>query len=353
MHRKLTFVSIFTLMMLMMSCSTDVVPDSVASGRQESLLYSGHNENVQDVIVQLNVTEGVMHQWIEKQDVSYPSRSPDGTQVAYFAYEDAEVFSLWIADNLGQNARKTGGPYPFHAGVTPAEWSYDSQYLAFRVSPNEHEAFVYVIDVVTGHEIVVVEGWDFSWSRLTNHIAIYNGVELQLVSIPDGAIQSVLQTFIPNPYDSLDWLSDRQTIVFPADSEKFLTGIYAVDVDSDNVYPLLPDDPNVVYRSICCVQVSPNGEYLSFVTNTQTKDGDSIIATLMMLDINKDDVLSLAENVVSPITWSPDSTHIVFGSTEDESGEPISSWDLLQISLNDNVVTQLTYNGAAPNGVTW
>ena len=173
MHRKLTFVTIFIPMMLMMSCSLNIVPDSVVSDRQGSLLYSGHNENVQDVIVQLNVTEGAMHQWIEKQDVSYPSRSPDGTQVAYFVYEDAEVFSLWIADNLGQNALKTGGPYPFYAGGMVAEWSFDARYLAFRVSPDPHQASIYVVDVGTGDEIEIVTGWDFAWSRQNNHLAVY------------------------------------------------------------------------------------------------------------------------------------------------------------------------------------
>lgn len=233
------------------------------------------------------------------------------------------------------------------------EWSFDSRYLAFRASPEKHEALLYVVDTTTGQEIKVVEGWDFAWSSSATKLAIYTGTELQVIDVPTGTVRSLLTVSIPNPTGSLTWLLTQNTIVFPADSKQFVTGIYTVNEDGKNMRQLLLDDSDLVYRSVCCLQTSPNGRYLAFVANFQTLVEVPAIATLAVLDINNGEVIPLAYHTSGPIAWSPNSTHIIFGSTEDEEGKPVGSWDLFQVSLSDQVITRLTYSQTAPNGVTW
>lgn len=353
MRRNLALITIFAFLILIVSCKRDVIPDSVVSSQQNILLYSRYNENGQVVIVQQDVTDRVMRQWIARQDVDYPSRSPDGTQVAYFVYEGTEVFSLWVADNLGQNARKIGGPYPFYAGNMGAEWSFDARYLAFRVSPDPNQAFVYIVDATTDGEVEIIPGWDFAWSHQNNQLAVYTGSLIQIWDIENRLSQDLLDVYVPNPNNGLAWLVSQQTVVFLADLRQQIMGIYSVDVVDKRVHLLLPDDPDLAYRSLCCLQVSPNGKYIAFLMNSQSLSGVVGIANLMVLDVDSAEVFAVDGDISGPIVWSPDSRYIAYGNLTDETGEPIGSWDLFLFSLDQRSVTRLTYDRAAPTGLTW
>ena len=353
MDKKCMHFTLLTLIVLITACSQSVEPDLVTLGRQNSLLYDRYNEDARNVIVKMNINETVEHQWLEQQDATYPSRSPDGAQVAYFVYEGTEVFSLWVADNLGKNARKIGGPYPFYAGNMAAEWSFDARYLAFRVSPDPHQALIYVVDADIGEEMEIVTGWDSAWSRQNNQLVVYTGSVLQVLDIETQVNHHLLDVYIPNPTNSLDWLLDQQTVLFLSDVRRWITGIYAVDVESHEVRLILPDDPDLSYRSLCCLKVSPNGEYVAFVVNSQSLSETASIATLMILNINNTEIFPVGYSISGPIAWSPDSNYIVFGSLKDEVGNPIGSWDLFLFSLNKRSVTRLTHDGAAPTGLTW
>lgn len=345
---------VISLLITAISCQGGRAPFTQANSPGSTLLYSGYNDDLQDVIKELDLVTQISRLWVEDQGICCPARSPDRNQVVYFEQKRLEEYSLWVAGANGQEAMQIGGTYSFRAGLMSAEWSFDSQYIAFRASPDRNSAMIYVLDAATGQEITSLGGWDFAWSPTLNQLVVYGGSGLRVVDIPSGQERWVLDVFIPNHNHSLDWTSDGRTIIFPKDVDTLLSSIYAVDVDGSNLRELTHDTQQYVNRAIGNIQVSPDGDHLLFVCNTyRTDEGVSDTAALMILNLTSGEVHQVASGVSGPIVWSPDGMRVVFGSTEDAEGEPIEGWDLFQVSLEDGAITRLTFDNAAPNGLTW
>ena len=145
----------------------------IAAHQTDSLLYSGTNDNLRQVIVELYPWSQASRLWIEtQQNICCPSRSPDRSRVAYFAREESEMCSLWVADSDAQNAVQVGGRYPCYSSNVNVEWSFDEQYVAFCTGPDIDTMKVYVLDAVTGHEVIAVSGRDLAWSKMSNQLVM-------------------------------------------------------------------------------------------------------------------------------------------------------------------------------------
>lgn len=355
------FTLITLLTVVVISCQSEIGSQTeTVVHRSDSLLYSEINDDLRWVIVQADPWSQESRLWIvSQQDVCCPSRSPDGSQIAYFVREESEVWSLWIADSDGQNAMQISEPYLYHStGGIGAEWSFDGQYIAFRARYDADSVIVYVLDAVTGQVTTAVPGLDFDWSRTTNQLVVYEGQSasrLDVIDIPSGTAHWLLNVYLPNHYGALDWMPNRQTIVFSTPVDQEVTnpsGIYAIDADGSNLHELTRDTAQFADRDISDVQVSPNGKFVLFGSSFYTEEGVGG-SGLMVLDLDNGEVRHLASGVTGPVTWSPDSKYIAFGSTEDAEGNKVENWELFLVGLDDGSITQLTYSGAAPHGLAW
>jgi Tol biopolymer transport system component len=304
------------------------------------------------VIYQLDVTTQESSVWLEGEGHLFrPLRSPNRTQVAYFVWHEIdEYYSLWIADADGTNARQLSETHLCADGLM-AEWSFDSRYIAFRSTPGNNTAYIHILDTVTGQEPLFIGGVDFDWSPTASQLAVVGGGGIRIVDIPEGTEQWLLkqefgtELHISSPRDTLDWLPEGRTILFAAATRTDFSdvSIYAVGVDGGNFRNLISDVTQLPEGHIHSIQVSPDGNHVLGSSGNK----------LIVLDISSGEVRQLASGLSGPSVWSPDSMSIVFGSYQDEEGDQIRTWELFQVSMVDGDITRLTFDEAAPIGLTW
>ena len=219
----------------------------------------------------------------ELPDSTQITLSPDASFISFGRYRQAtENNDVWMmrSDGMGlRNLTQTENRYE-----SVYDWSPGSRRIAIERSQPEGPPAIYLLNVFTGKETRIVEGYRPSFS-------------------PDG---TKLAYAAPSP-DLADFTTDIYTIDLSDGAVTRLTE----DSSSDDDYP----------------DWSPAGGWLSFsrIPLGQMNENEGPYADIWRVRTNGDDAENLTSyqddyNGVSTAAWSPEGTHIAYNTENDGGG---------------------------------
>jgi TolB protein len=229
--------------------------------------------------------------WQDDQQHFYPSLSPDGVNVLYAGFREAnvyEIYNLNVTD--GTEVRLTN-----RIGIlTSPEFSPDRQKIVFtRNKPATNQFQIMVMDANGDNvgNIPQIEGWDTTWSADGKRIlfaANINGLT-QLFTINLDGRQLAQISNLPAIRGRSDWSPDGQYIATYS-GEAWHREVYIMNADGSNVRQLTPSGGNSQGPAF-----SPDGKWIVF-TAYFDHPGDDHGCEIYFIRIDGTDLRRLTNN---------------------------------------------------------
>jgi TolB protein len=221
----------------------------------------------------------------------YASLSPDGQNVIYSAFREANVHEIYEMTLIDATVTRLTN----RLGVlTAAEVSPDGMRITFaRGMPSTNQVQVWVMDRngVNPENIPQLVGWDPTWSPDGKQILFASDrdglVQLFTVSINGRGLHRL--TNLPAIRGRSDWSPDGQSIVTYS-GEAWNREIYIMNADGSNVRQLTPTGGNSQGPSF-----SPDGKWVAF-TAYFDKYGDDHGCEIYIMRVDGTDLRRLTDN---------------------------------------------------------
>jgi len=224
----------------------------------------------------------------------YPAWSPDGTKIAFYAYEDSTTWSINVMDSNGENRTRLTGT----AGVRDAApvWSPDGTTIAFsRVRDDRYEIWVMDPDGGSQRRLGDFEGFAPQWSP--------DGSRLAFCTVPRGEIFIVAadgsspRQLTDNEVDDMwpAWSPDGAAIAFMS-GERDHHQIWLMNADGSGAKRLTNngyDDWRPMW--------SPDGSKIAFLSFREGKAG----IYLMNSDGTEERHLTPFSDYALQVAWCP------------------------------------------------
>lgn len=262
------------------------------------IVYASSRYGNLDIFV-TDVTANKLRQQLTIDDLNQtgPSWSPDGSQIAFYAYEDlAGNADIYLMDADGENVvNLTNSP---DANDRYVSWSPDGKYLIFHSN----------------------RSGDLDGSR---------DYELYTLNV---ATQAVAQITLNNVDDlGPDWSPDGKLIAFHSyEAGKYR--IFTINPDGTNRQQLSPDDIDNAYFPTW----SPDGQTLAFHVNHTTH------TQIFLMNADGSAVRPLMDDSVDDRfpDWSPDGSSVIF-QREQPNEQNIEVYGLYYYTLETNTLTAI------------
>ncbi len=229
--------------------------------------------------------------WQDNLQHFYPSLSPDGQNVLYAGFREAnvyEIYNLNVKD--GTEDRLTN-----RIGIaTSPEFSPDGQKIVFtRNNPNNNQFQIMIMDRNGDNvgNIPQVLGWDTTWSPDGKKILFASDRDglTQLFTINLQGKQLSRLTNLPAIRGRSDWSPDGQFIVTYS-GEAWNREVYIMNADGSNVRQLTPSGGNSQGPSF-----SPDGKWVTF-TAYFDHSGDENGCEIYIIRTDGTDLRRLTDN---------------------------------------------------------
>lgn len=223
----------------------------------------------------------------------YPSWSPDGTQIAFYAYRDSTTWSLYRMDINGANrVPLTAEPQ----GVRDAgpDWSPDGKTIAFsRLQESESE--IWLVDADGGRPRKLLSGFAPRWSPDGRRLVFYTrrDGELYVVEADGSNLQRLTMDEIEDKWPA--WAPDGRRIAFMSGSR----GNYQIHVmmADGSGRTQLTDDPFDNWQPVW----SPDGTMIAFTSFR----GDTVGVFVMRADGTGARHVTPFSDLAMQVAWAP------------------------------------------------
>ena len=262
----------------------------------------------------LELPSGSPEQITRHEDkVSFVDYAPVGNALIYGmdAGGDERIQFYLLADAAGKARALTQRPKIIHIW---GGWSPDAKRIAFGANIRDQAFFdVYVMDVDTGKEACVFQGdghfAPVAWSPDGKSLAVIEmrgslDIDLHLLDIATGRIEKLLAPKGEGRHQSVRFARDGKSIFLSTDLDRDFLGLARLDLATRKVEWLHAPDWDVEV-----VRPSRDNARIAHVTNIE---GYGNLAIRDMAT-GKDLKIELpGPGIVPEVTWTPDSTAIVF-----------------------------------------
>ena len=262
----------------------------------------------------LDLPSGVPEQVTRHADkVSFVDFAPVGDALIYGmdAGGDERIQFYLLAGGDGAERPLTRRPKIIHIW---GGWSPDARRIAFGANIRDQAFFdVYVMDVATGEETCVFQGdghfAPVAWSPDGKHLAVIEmrgslDIDLHLLEIATGKMEKLLQPIGESRHQSVRFARDGKSIFLATDIDRDFLGFARLDLATRKTEWLHAPDWDVEV-----VRPSRDNARIAHVTNIE---GYGNLAIRDMAS-GKDLKIELPGlGIVPEITWTPDSSAIVF-----------------------------------------
>ena len=262
----------------------------------------------------LELPSGSPEQITRHEDkVSFVDYAPVGNALIYGmdAGGDERIQFYLLADSAGNARALTQRPKIIHIW---GGWSPDAKRIAFGANIRNQAFFdVYVMDVDTGEETCVFQGdghfAPVAWSPDGKSLAVIEmrgslDIDLHLLELATGKIDKLLAPKGEGRHQSVRFARDGKSIFLSTDLDRDFLGLARLDLATRKVEWLHAPDWDVEV-----VRPSRDNARIAHVTNIE---GYGNLAIRDMAT-GKDLKIELpGPGIVPEVTWTPDSTAIVF-----------------------------------------
>lgn len=262
----------------------------------------------------LELPSGSPEQITRHEDkVSFVDYAPVGNALIYGmdAGGDERIQFYLLADSAGNARALTQRPKIIHIW---GGWSPDAKRIAFGANIRNQAFFdVYVMDVDTGKEACVFQGdghfAPVAWSPDGKSLAVIEmrgslDIDLHLLDIATGRIEKLLAPKGEGRHQSVRFARDGKSIFLSTDLDRDFLGLARLDLATRKIEWLHAPDWDVEV-----VRPSRDNARIAHVTNIE---GYGNLAIRDMAT-GKDLKIELpGPGIVPEVTWTPDSTAIVF-----------------------------------------
>jgi dipeptidyl aminopeptidase/acylaminoacyl peptidase len=262
----------------------------------------------------LELPSGSPEQITRHEDkVSFVDYAPVGNALIYGmdAGGDERIQFYLLADAAGKARALTQRPKIIHIW---GGWSPDAKRIAFGANIRDQAFFdVYVMDVDTGEETCVFQGdghfAPVAWSPDGKSLAVIEmrgslDIDLHLLELATGKIDKLLAPKGEGRHQSVRFARDGKSIFLSTDLDRDFLGLARLDLATRKVEWLHAPDWDVEV-----VRPSRDNARIAHVTNIE---GYGNLAIRDMAT-GKDLKIELpGPGIVPEVTWTPDSTAIVF-----------------------------------------
>lgn len=262
----------------------------------------------------LELPSGSPEQITRHEDkVSFVDYAPVGNALIYGmdAGGDERIQFYLLADSAGNARALTQRPKIIHIW---GGWSPDAKRIAFGANIRNQAFFdVYVMDVDTGKEACVFQGdghfAPVAWSPDGKSLAVIEmrgslDIDLHLLDIATGRIEKLLAPKGEGRHQSVRFARDGKSIFLSTDLDRDFLGLARLDLATRKIEWLHAPDWDVEV-----VRPSRDNARIAHVTNIECY-GNLAIRDMAT---GKDLKIELpGPGIVPEVTWTPDSTAIVF-----------------------------------------
>jgi Tol biopolymer transport system component len=288
--------------------------------------YRGRNLNITDVNRNISIT------LFNNLSPKCPSWSPNGQKIAFKA--DDGLYVIDLAQGTTRQITQLKAVY------NSPLWVNDQHILFLGEGDDIYQRDLQVFMIDENGENLQLKSHqpnvflnssiiNYSWSPQGNQIVVWAG---SLINILDVETNELRRIDFPQAWyiSQIDWSSDAQFFIVQASYRlEDITHlmIYQMNIDGTNIYPLYELQRDELSGSmIGDISVSPNNEYLAFVTAYDMSGSGGIvsesIALLNLIDGNVTYITNY-NDLYAEVTWSQDSQWIAFKSAyEAEYDEP-------------------------------
>jgi Tol biopolymer transport system component len=278
----------------------------------------------------------------------YPTWSPDGTQIAFYAMRAGDTTStIYIVQANGSGVKQS---IPLPCIVEHASWSPAGDRLLLLGGGSSGGTNTYVLSVEEGEVTEVYSGAraaDWSPDGTEILVAPEQADELYIFGL-DGASRAIGLPEEMHPA-SIDWSPNGTYIAigtFPRHRQK-IVALYVIAVETGELVTLIED-----MGDIYSPNWSPDGNRLLFTSTDDSRRGQWPYATLWSYDTTSDELQQLTSGEMHDGlgVWSPQTASaglIAFASNQD------GDWDIYTINVEDGSVQPLTRNDVDDLSPSW
>ena len=270
----------------------------------------------------IQLTQGLFTSW--------PSISPDGTEVAFVAKPPGQrvnIFKLNIAtrqiEQLTHNAER-------HIQYEHLDWSPDGREILFIMATSTLES------LKTDLCVIDLEG------RHIRHILQPEGRQFR-----QHDLQPDLSTWISNP----NWSPDSKHIIYNRDSWEGSAGISIIDNNGNNIVNVTLDRLNPAFPATW----SPKRSQIGYIGVTEFKQPPPNPLQIYMMNLTKASVTALTSGGAEeriPLAWHPDGQKILFVMLNPVGPGPKWS-DIFVMDSNGENIINLTQTPEEEAHASW